>query len=64
MLGLGIEKSVSITLYCFSMGVYILAFMTSLFIGVVKDRRILLLLILIVIFWHTIVPQAVTEELQ
>ncbi len=50
-------------IWSFSRGAYAASFAGLLFISVVKDRRILLLLILLVAYWTIILPDAVVERI-
>jgi O-antigen ligase len=60
--------SISFTIYClmysFSRGAYIAFIAGILFIGFVKERRILLLLFFFFLFWRSLVPISVYERVK
>lgn len=58
---------ISLTIYCiiytFSRGAYLALLAGLFFIGLMKDRKILLLLLLFLIFWRSFVPISVKERI-
>jgi putative inorganic carbon (HCO3(-)) transporter len=50
------------TMYTFSRGAYIAVLVSVLVLGVVKDRKLLLVLGLFLLTWQTVVPTAVRER--
>lgn len=58
---------ISLTIYCiiysFSRGAYIALLLGLFFIGLAKERKIIVLLIVFLIFWRTFVPISVTERI-
>ena len=50
--------------FAYSRGAYIGALAALLFFGLVKKRSLLLLLVAIVIFWQTVLPQTVVERIE
>jgi O-antigen ligase len=50
------------TMYTFSRGAYIAVLLSVLVLGVVKDRKLLLVLGLFLLTWQTVVPTAVRER--
>jgi putative inorganic carbon (hco3(-)) transporter len=50
--------------YSYSRGAYVAVILTALFIGFVKERKLLILLVAFLIFWKTIVPLSVVERIE
>ena len=59
---------ICLNFYCifflFSRGTYIAVTVGLFFIGIMKNRKILLLLLVVFIAWHTILPVAVVERIE
>jgi putative inorganic carbon (hco3(-)) transporter len=51
------------TMYTFSRASYIAVLVTTLILGILKDRKLVLLMLAFVLTWQTIVPVAVTERI-
>ncbi len=51
------------TMYTFSRASYIAVLVTTLVLGILKDRKLVLLMLAFVLTWQTIVPVAVTERI-
>ena len=51
-------------MYSFSRGAYIGLVVGLLFIGIVRDRRLLPVLVLLLIFWKSILPLSVVERIE
>ncbi|HQG44485.1 MAG TPA: O-antigen ligase family protein, partial [bacterium] len=50
-------------LFLFSRGGYLAAVVSIFFLGMIKERKLLLLLGLLIIFYHTLLPQPVIERI-
>ena len=50
------------TMYCFSRGAYLAVVASVIVLGVVKDRKLLLLAAVFLVTWQAVVPKAVTER--
>lgn len=50
------------TMYTFSRGAYVAVLASVLFLGILKDRRILIVLGVFLLTWQTVVPTAVRER--
>ena len=50
------------TMYCFSRGAYLAVIASVLILGLVKDRKLLLICCLFLFTWQAVVPKAVTER--
>ncbi len=50
------------TMYCFSRGAYLAVVVSVIVLGLVKDRKLIVIAALFLFSWQTIVPTAVTER--
>jgi len=50
------------TMYTFSRGSYIAVLFSVLVLGILKDRKLLLILAIFMLFWQTVVPTAVRQR--
>ncbi len=50
------------TMYCFSRGAYLAVVVSVIVLGLVKDRKLILIAAVFLLTWQTIVPTAVTER--
>jgi putative inorganic carbon (HCO3(-)) transporter len=51
------------TMYTFSRASYIAVLITTVILGILKDRKLVLLMLAFVLTWQTVVPVAVTERI-
>ena len=52
------------TMYCFSRGAYLGVVASVVILGIVKDRKLLLICAVFLLMWQAIVPPAVTQRVQ
>jgi len=64
LIGIIIAANMYVILYSFSRGAYMAVFISSVFLGVVKDRRILIVLVFLLIGWHQVLPISVVERIE
>ena len=50
------------TMYCFSRGAYIAVLVSVLVLGVMKDRKLLVVLVIFLATWQAVVPKAVNQR--
>ncbi|RMF60895.1 MAG: O-antigen ligase family protein [Calditrichaeota bacterium] len=50
--------------FLFSRGGYVAAMFSWFFLGIYRDRRVLLALVVLIIFWNTLLPNAVVERIE